>query len=132
MVVQSTPNVKVLITEAGLYDYSSLFLDHGNDYENFLNGTFGKYALTTKTGGFSNYSQLADKESDYIAVTYGTREYPWRLLVISDDDSTFADCDLIYLLSKPCELKETNWIKPGKVACEWWHDYLVEGQNFKG
>jgi alpha-glucosidase len=132
MVVQSTPNVKVLITEAGLYDYPSLFLDRGNDYENFLNGTFEKYALTTKTGGFSNYSQLADKQADYIAATSGTREYPWRLLVISDDDRTFADCDLVYQLSKPCELKETSWIKPGKVAWEWWHDYAVEGKNFRG
>lgn len=132
IVVQPTPKVKVLITETGLYDYPSLFLDRGNDYENFLNGTFEKYALTTKTGGFSNYSQLADKEADYIAVTSGSREYPWRLMVISDDDRTFADCDLVYQLSKPSELKETSWIKPGKVAWEWWHDYVVEGKEFKG
>ena len=130
--VQSTSKVKVAITEAGLYDYPSLFLDRGNDYENFLNGTFEKYALTAKTGGFSNYSQLADTEANYIAVTSGTREYPWRLMVISDDDRTFADCDLVYQLSRPCQLKDTHWIKPGKVAWDWWHDYVVEGQNFKG
>lgn len=130
--VQSTPKVKVAITEAGLYDYPSLFLDRGNDYENFLNGTFEKYSLTTKTGGFSNYSQIADKEADFIALTDGTRSYPWRLLIISDDDRNFADCDLVYQLSRSCELKETSWIKPGKVAWEWWHDYAVEGQNFKG
>jgi alpha-glucosidase len=53
-------------------------------------------------------------------------------MVISDDDRDFADCDLVYQLSKPCILKETSWIKPGKVAWEWWHDYVVEGQNFKG
>ncbi len=132
MIVQATPKVKVAITEAGLYDYPSLFIDRGNDYENFLNGTFEKYTLTTKTGGFSNYSQLADQEADYIARTNGAREYPWRLLIISDDDRTFADCDLVYQLSKPCALKETDWIKPGKVAWEWWHDYMVEGQNFRG
>lgn len=130
--VQATPQVKVAITEAGLFEYPSLFLDRGNDYENFLLGTFEKYALTTKTGGFSNYSQLADQEADYIAVTDGTREYPWRLMVISDDDCVFADCDLVYQLSRPCVLKETGWIKPGKVAWEWWHDYAVEGQNFRG
>lgn len=132
IVVQATPKVKVAITEAGLYDYPSLFIDRGNDYENFLNGTFEKYALTTKTGGFSNYSQLADKQADYIALTSGSREYPWRLLVISDDDRVFADCDLVWQLSKPCAIKETDWIKPGKVAWEWWHDYVVEGQNFRG
>ncbi|MBN2820297.1 MAG: glycoside hydrolase family 97 N-terminal domain-containing protein, partial [Bacteroidales bacterium] len=132
IVVQATPKIKVAITEAGLYDYPSLFIDRGNDYENFLRGTFEKFALSTKTGGFSNYSQLADQEADYIAVTSGTREYPWRLLVISDDDRVFADCDLVWQLSKPCAIKETDWIKPGKVAWEWWHDYVVEGQNFRG
>ncbi|MBN2174324.1 MAG: glycoside hydrolase family 97 protein [Bacteroidales bacterium] len=132
IVVQSTPNVKVLITEAGLYDYPSLFLDRGNDYENFLNGTFEKYALTTSIGGFSNYAELPVQQADYIAVTNGTREYPWRLLVISDDDRTFADCDLVYQLSKPNVLTDTDWIKPGKVAWDWWHDYAVEGQPFKG
>ncbi|MBN1144196.1 MAG: glycoside hydrolase family 97 N-terminal domain-containing protein, partial [Bacteroidales bacterium] len=132
MVLQATPKVKVLITEAGLYDYPSLFIDRGNDYENFLNGTFEKYALTTQTGGFSNYSQLPDKQAEYIAVTNGAREYPWRLLVISDDDRTFADCDLVYQLSRPNVLADTQWIKPGKVAWDWWHDYAVEGQPFKG
>jgi len=131
IVVQATPKVKVAVTEAGLYDYPSLFLDRGNDYENFLLGTFEKYTLTTKTGGFSNYSQLADKEATYIAVTSGKREYPWRLLIISDDDRTFADCDLVYQLSKPCILTQTDWIKPGKVSWEWWNDYVVEGQNFR-
>lgn len=132
LVVQSTPNVKVLITEAGLYDYPSLFLDRGNDYENFLNGTFEKYALTTRIGGFSNYSELPVEQADYIAVTSGARQYPWRLMVISDDDRTFADCDLVYQLSKPNALADTQWIKPGKVAWEWWHDYAVEGEPFKG
>ncbi len=130
--VQSTPRVKVAITEANLIDYPSLFLDRGNDYENFLVGTFEKYALTTKVAGFSNYSMVADREAGYIAVTSGVRSYPWRLLVISDDDRIFADCDLVYQLSQPCALKETDWIKPGKVAWEWWHDYVVEGQDFTG
>lgn len=132
MVVEPFENTKVLITEAGVYDYPGLFIDRGNDYENFLNGRFEKYAFSTKTGGFSNYSQLADKEAEYIAKTTGTRAYPWRLLVISDDDRTFADCDLVYQLSKPCVLKDTDWIQPGKVAWEWWHDYVVEGESFEG
>lgn len=130
--VQSTPTVKVGITEANLHNYPSLFLDRGNDYENFLNGTFEKYALTTRVGGFSNYSKLTDKEADYIAVTSGAREYPWRLMVISDDDRTFANCDLVYQLSNPCTMGNTDWIKPGKVAWDWWHDYAVKGTDFDG
>lgn len=132
IVVQATPKVRVWISEAGLYDYPSLFLDRGNDYENFLNGTFEKVALSTKTGGFSNYAQITEQKADYIAATAGSREFPWRLMIISDDDRTFVDNDLVYLLSKPSVIKDTGWIKPGKVAWDWWHDYAVEGQNFKG
>ena len=131
-VVEPAQNVKMLITEAGLHNYPSLFLQRGNDYENYLLGTFEKYALSSKTGGFSNYSQLADQEADYIAKTVGSNTFPWRLMVISDDDRTFADCDLVYQLSEPSRLVDTDWIKPGKVAWEWWHDYVVEGENFRG
>lgn len=130
--VQSTPEIKIAITEAGLYDYPSLFLERGNDYENYLLGSFEHYALTTTPGGFSNYSMLTKDAADYIAVTQGKREYPWRVIVISDDDKTFADCDLIYQLSDPSKLTNTDWIKPGKVSWEWWHDYVVEGEDFRG
>lgn len=132
IMVNATSDTKVLITEAGLYDYPSLFLDRGNDYENFLNGKFEKYALTTKVGGFSNYSRLTDKEAEYIAITKGKRAYPWRLLIISDDDRTFLDCDLVFQLSEPNKVDDTSWIKPGKVAWEWWHDYVIEGKDFVG
>lgn len=131
-VIQSTPTTKILITEADLRDYPSLFLNRGNDYENYLLGTFEKVALKTKTGGFSNYSQLADQTAGYIAKTSGNRCYPWRLMVISDDDRIFADNDFVYQLSEPCRLATTNWIKPGKVAWEWWHDYAVTGADFVG
>ena len=130
--VQATPKVKVAITEAGLNDYPSLFLDRGNSQDILLSGTFEKYALSTKPGGYESVSEVADKVAEYIAVTSGIRDYPWRLLVITDDDRVFADCDLVYQLSKPCELKETDWIKPGKAAWDWWHDYAVEGQHFRG
>lgn len=131
-VIQSTPTTKILITEADLRDYPSLFLNRGNDYENYLLGTFEKVALTTKTGGFSNYSQLTDQAADYIARTSGKRNYPWRLMVISDNDKIFADNDFVYQLSEPSQLTNIDWIKPGKVAWEWWHDYAVTGADFVG
>lgn len=131
-IIQASAKVKVAITEAGLHDYPSLFLKRGNDYENFLSGTFENYALTSKPGSFSNYAMLADKEADYLAITSGTRNYPWRLMVIGDSDAVFADCDLVYQLSAPNAIGATEWIKPGKVAWDWWHDYAVEGQDFKG
>ncbi|NJN26840.1 MAG: hypothetical protein HC819_13110 [Cyclobacteriaceae bacterium] len=124
--------VRIAITEAGLYDYPSLFLNRGNDYENYMLGVFENYALTTTVGGFSNYSKLSDTSADYIAKTAGSRAYPWRLLVISDDDAVFADNNLVYQLAAPCAYQDTDWIRPGKVAWDWWHDYAVKGEDFEG
>ncbi len=38
---------------------------------------------------------------------------------------------MVYLLSKPLQLKETSWIKPGKVSWDWWNALNVYGVDFK-
>ncbi|NQV32035.1 MAG: glycoside hydrolase family 97 catalytic domain-containing protein, partial [Phycisphaeraceae bacterium] len=37
----------------------------------------------------------------------------------------------VYKLSTPCKLKDTAWIKPGKVAWDWWNACNVFGVDFK-
>ncbi len=130
--VQVSEKVKVVITEANLLDYPSLFLKRDEGRENQLIGTFEPFALKTRLGGYNNYSYLASEEADFIAKTEGKRSYPWRVMIITDDDHTLADCDLVYQLSEPSRLTETDWIQPGKVAWEWWHGRVVEGQPFIG
>lgn len=76
VVVQANTKTKMMISESNLHDYPSLFLNRGNDYENYLLGTFEKVALSTKIGGFSNYSYITDNEAGYIAHTDGNRSYP--------------------------------------------------------
>ena len=34
-------------------------------------------------------------------------------------------------LNEPCKIEDTSWIKPGKVAWEWWNDWGLEGVDFK-
>jgi alpha-glucosidase len=53
-------------------------------------------------------------------------------MVVAADDAVLADCNLVYQLSKPSVIGNAEWIKPGKVAWDWWHDYVVKGQSFKG
>jgi alpha-glucosidase len=38
---------------------------------------------------------------------------------------------LVYLLAKPSELKDTSWIKPGKVAWDWYNANNIYGVDFK-
>jgi alpha-glucosidase len=70
-------------------------------------------------------------EAPYLAKTAGKRTFPWRLLVITAQDAQLAANQMVYKLSTPNRLKDTQWIKPGQVTWEWWHNAYVYGVDFK-
>ena len=41
------------------------------------------------------------------------------------------DNDLVYKLAAPSRIDDTSWIKPGKVAWEWWNHWGLSGIAFK-
>ena len=49
-------------------------------------------------------------------------------VLLSDKD--LAASNLSYLLAAPSRVDDTSWIKPGKVAWEWWNDWNLEGVDF--
>ena len=132
MVVQVAPTIKRALTEAGLYNYPSLFHDREHDYENFLNGTFEKYSTANKTSGLCNYAEVSTANENSIAKLSNQFQFPWRILVIAPGDAVLAECDFVYQLSKPSAITQTDWVKPGKVAWDWWHEYVGKGKEFKG
>jgi alpha-glucosidase len=67
------------------------------------------------------------RAADYIAVTSGTRAYPWRIIGVAATDADLITNSLVYLLQRPTELTDTSWIKPGKVAWDWWNDRNLAG-----
>ena len=129
-VLFTTDKAKVLFTETALHDYPGLFLmGNGNTT---LSSQFPKYVLeAVDKDGRSDRVQTIKKEADYIAKTSGDRAYPWRVFMISDDDRTFVESNLTYQLAKPNVLKNTDWIKPGKVAWDWYNDNNIFGVDFK-
>ena len=68
---------------------------------------------------------------DYIAKTNGTRTFPWRVFIIAGDDGKLIESDLVYKLAAPNRIKETSWIKPGKVAWDWWNANNIYGVDFR-
>jgi alpha-glucosidase len=130
-VMFTTKNAKVLYTETALHNYPGMFLK-GNGNAS-IEAIFPKYILEAidKQGKNSDRSQEIIKEANYIAQTTGNRSYPWRVFIISNDDRTFVESNLTYQLSNPTAIKNTDWIKPGKVAWDWYNDNNVYGVNFK-
>ena len=59
------------------------------------------------------------------------RSFPWRVAVVTKNDKDLAASNISYLLSDHSRVADTSWIKPGKVAWEWWNDWNLEGVDFK-
>ena len=119
--------VKVAIAESDVEDYPGLW----------LRGTGGK-ALTAAFPPYPLKEALerdrdfkVTQAADYIAVTKGTRTFPWRLMGIAEKDGDLITNPLVWLLAKPSQVPDTSWIKPGKVAWDWWNANNVYGVDFK-
>ncbi|HCR90145.1 MAG TPA: alpha-glucosidase [Prolixibacteraceae bacterium] len=128
--VKASNNIKIGITEADLYDYPCLFLE-GTGKNSFVS-KFPKAvleAVPSKNG--ADRDQNIVKEADYIALTEGTRNFPWRVFMLSKNDAKLIENQMVYLLSRPGSIGNTAWIKPGQVAWDWWNDNNIHGVDFK-
>lgn len=129
LMVETKDKIKVCITESHLEDYPGLYLMGGNG--GTLKGVHAAYPATEVQGGHNQLQMLVKSRENYIAKVSGKRSFPWRIAVVSDDDRAIAATNLSYLLGAPSRLDDISWIKPGKVAWDWWNDWNLYGVDFK-
>ncbi len=125
--VKAGNNVKIGITEADLFDYPCLFMEatSGNSFRS----KYPHVILKSDPNGDRGIKNI--QEADYIALTSGTRSFPWRVFMISKEDARLVENQMVFLLSRENKLAETNWIKPGLVAWDWWNENNIYGVDFK-
>lgn len=130
-VMFETTKAKILFTEASLHSYPCMFLAKGEG--NTMTSTFPNYVLKAEPNEdfWPDRNQSIVEEADYIAKVSGERAYPWRLFIISDDDRTFVESNLVTQLSGKSKIDDTSWIKPGKVAWDWWNANNIYGVDFR-
>jgi len=126
-VVDAEGGAKVAIAESDVEEYPGLWL-RGTG-ETGLAATFPPYPLKEQLTGDRDFRVV--ESADYIAVTSGKRTFPWRVLGITDRDADLLTNPIVWLLEKPSQVQDTSWIKPGKVAWDWWNDNNVYGVDFK-
>ena len=126
-VVDGPGGVKLAIAESDIEDYPGLWLK--GTAGNGLAGTFPAYPL--KENLEHDRDLKVTERADYIAVTKGTRTYPWRIVGIAEKDGDLITNAMVYLLAKPSQVADTSWIKPGKVAWDWWNAMNLYGVGFK-
>ncbi|MBN2375622.1 MAG: glycoside hydrolase family 97 protein [Sedimentisphaerales bacterium] len=128
VLVEMTDGVKMLITEADIEDYPGLYL-YGSAGTSFI-GRHPAYVLKYSLDKRYRRS-IIEKRADYLAETSGKRAFSWRAVVIAKDDSDLLLNELVYKLGKPQEIQDTSWIKPGKVAWDWYNANNIYGVDFR-
>ncbi|HVZ56444.1 MAG TPA: glycoside hydrolase family 97 catalytic domain-containing protein, partial [Chitinophagaceae bacterium] len=130
VLVDGPAGIRAAITEADLEDYPGMFLGAGAA-PGSLEGRFAPYPLQEKQGGHNNLQSFVTRRADYLARTTGNRDFPWRLVIVSRQDRDLLDNDLVYLLASPSRVNDPAWIRPGKVAWDWWNDWNISHVNFR-
>jgi alpha-glucosidase len=126
--IVETAGPKLAITEADLFDYPGMDLTGGTE-PNSLKGLFPYYP--SKVEMARDRDEKVVEREPYMAKTRGTREFPWRVLVVAASDTTLVDTDIVYRLASDSRIGDTSWIRPGKVAWDWWNFNNIYGVPFR-
>lgn len=148
---------KAVIMEAGLEEYPGMFLTVNPRTRQGLQAAFAPYVFHEKIGGHNRLNLIPTERADYIAhvptVLTGDlgpavmqadgnlrlltepnnarRSFPWRIVLVTEKDTQLADNDMAQRLAPACALDDISWIKPGKVAWDWWNTCNLTGVDFK-
>ncbi|MBO5332026.1 MAG: glycoside hydrolase family 97 protein [Alistipes sp.] len=121
---------KVCITESDLMSYPGMYLYNSNG-DTALESNFAPYPDKVTQGGHNMLQGEVQTRKPYIAEVSGPRSFPWRICIVADNDAELLDDDMVFRLSQPNAIGDTSWIKPGKVAWDWWNDWGLYGVDFE-
>jgi alpha-glucosidase len=126
-IVEAVDGIKIAIAESDVDDYPGLWLK--GTKSNALAATFPAYPLEEKRENDRDIKVV--RRADYIAATRGTRTYPWRVIGVAEKDADLVLSNIVYLLAAPSQVADPSWIRPGKVAWDWWNAWNLHGVPFK-
>ncbi len=130
VLIEADNGKKICITEVDLESYPGMYLQN-DPGKATLRGVFAKYPSKTEQGGHNMLQQRVLERENYIAKVKGSREFPWRVAIVSSDDKDLVVSDMTYKLASASRVNDISWIKPGKVAWEWWNDWNIYGIDFE-
>ncbi|MBQ3249698.1 MAG: glycoside hydrolase family 97 protein [Bacteroidales bacterium] len=130
LMVDGPKGKKIVITEADLMNYPGMYLYNGNS-DKVLEAVFAPYPEEVKQGGHNNLQMEVQTRKPYIAQNIAYEALPWRIVAVSENDVQMADNDMVYRLATPADPKaDWSWVKPGKVAWDWWNAWNIYGVDF--
>lgn len=119
--------LKVVIAESDLNNYPGMYLQKQGVS---MKGFWALYPKEVVMGSWGNFVTVVKERTDFMTRITGNQLFPWRIIIVSDDDRQLLTNNMIFLLAKPQQIENTEWIKPGKAAWEWWHCAILEKAPF--
>lgn len=129
LLIEGINGKKVAILEADLLNYPGMFLYNDNQTAT-MKAVFATYPKEIEQGGYLNLQGMVKSRESYIARFKGATSFPWRIVVVSERDEELADSDIVFKLATQPK-GDFSWVKPGKVAWDWWYAWNLEGVDFK-
>ena len=130
LTVEAANGIKLCITESDLRDYPGMYLCNP-DGGRSIRGVFANSPAQVTQGGHNMLQGLVRSRRNYIVKTSSPHAFPWRVIVIAAEDRQLAESDLTWRLATPATGTDWSWVKPGKVAWDWWNDWNLSGVGFK-
>ena len=132
---------KAVVMEADVENYPGMYLLKGtasaagdasaNDASSAhsMHAAFPPYPVKEIVGGFNRLNLVPTERANYIAEK--VTKLPWRIVLVTDEDKQLVGNSIAKILGPTCRLKDTSWIKPGKVAWDWWNNTNLTGVDFR-
>ena len=127
LLVVTENGTNIVLTESDIEDYPGMWVR--GESGNTLKGVFPGYPVDIDQE--SDRDVPVTKRADYLAETEGSRTFPWRTMIITDEAGKLIESDMVFRLASPNRIDDPSWIKPGKVAWDWWNDLNVYDVDFK-
>lgn len=126
ILIKVDENARIFISESDLESYPGMFLRKQGKNE-----LAGKFAAVSLEDYKTDDRQIfPTKRADYIARVNGTRNYPWRAMIVAENDANLITNQLIYKLAPEAE-GDYSWVRPGKIAWDWYNALILTGVDFK-
>lgn len=125
--IEASTGEKLVITESDLIDYPGL-----NFYgvQDGIDGLFARRPAKEVIGGHNMLQGIILEREAYLAKCDGPRSFPWRTVIVVDQEKDLIGNDMVWKLAKD-PVGDFSWVKPGKVAWDWWNDWNLYGVDFR-
>ena len=114
----------VAVAESDVHDYPVLYFMKAGGA---LASTFAPFPKRTVEQGGGRRIRVVEAER-FLVKTEGARTFPWRVFALADAPAKLCEADIVNALARPAAKgADFSWVKPGKVAWDWWSAFDNQG-----